>query len=840
MSLWDCIQRAIDAGQMSRRRGAAAQSYFEERRSAHASLGAGADAAAAEDVWVKLRQDHLRRRRGNLLQVKKGMELIDKVTRFRDAQGNSNAAQALLELISWQQHARFESVESITEALRGSYRRQIAGFLKQHAPNIIGTTRNRARLPDIVRALYGEQSTAQARAMADAVRRTLEMARRDFNAAGGSIGKLEDYDVPHSWNAAKLRDVGAERWMADQADRLDWDRMIDLETDLPFTHSTLERRHQFLRQIYDSITSDGWSKREPAGVQLGRSTAKARSDPRVLHYRSADAWLEMNDAYGVSDVFSTVIAHLDNMARDTAMMRILGPNPRAGLELARQTATKLAHERPWKPSTGLTVGRGYKTAVEEVQGAGNHARRMLDVHTGASNRAEMDTVASFFSGARHFLISAQLGGAMLSAVTDHGFMYRASKHVGLNFSNVIGRHVKLIASSGARDMAIRSSVIADTLANTGVAQARFMGDVQAPEIAQRVSEFTMRASFLTRWTEMARGAFRLEFYGMLAENAARSWDDLDQPLRDLVLDARGITPAEWDIIRSTELYRDQHEPEATFLIPDDIRHRTDIDGDQAVDIALKLEAAIREQVEFAVPSASLRGRANVEALGNSAFMRELAKTGLMYKSFAMSLMYNQLGRISFARINGSRASAGLGFALITTVAGGISLQMKDLAAGRDPRPMDTPAFVYAAAIQGGGLGILGDFAYAAENRFGGGLEQTVAGPVVGLVDDTAGLIGNGVKALMSDDPRHSDQAGRAMVRYLNRYTPGQNLWYANLAIDRMFWDQLQELVDSEAQKDWDRRANRRARDFGQELYWPQGDPLPLAPPDFSNTIGGAQ
>lgn len=834
MSLFDCIERAITAGEMPLGRARAAQELLRERLQAHAHLGPGAEAAAAQDVWLHLRRQAQERKRGNLLQVQANLRILDDVTNHVETDGTANAAHAPRQLIEWGQTAKFQNVQARGDALEAQYMRLIGAFIEKHKRNIFGGVRSKALLGDVVRELHGEASgSAAAKQAADAISETFEVARTDFNAAGGSIGKLSDFGLPHAWDDALIRRTDFETWAGDMNNRLDWARILDRNTSQPFSASSDAARSRFLREIYDTITSGGWSQREPAGVQLGRSVANSRSDHRVMHFKSADDWMAINERYGRSDPFSAVVSHLKSMARDTASMQVLGPNPRAGLEFAIQTSEKLARERPWQ-QTKIAKNLFYSTPAAEARGRGRHARRMLDLYTGAANKVESDVVAGALSGLRHFLVASQLGGAMLSAVSDVGFQAMAARHVGLDWNRVVGRQLKAIASSGDRALMRRMGIIADSAANTGVAQARLMGDDNVGPMMERLSEFTMRASGLTAWTDIGRGAFRLEFYGFLADNAGRAFDDLDAPLRKL-LDERGFSADDWDVIRKTDLARDQSEPDAAFLVPGDLRYRTDIDADRALDLSLRLEAMVREQMEFAVPSASLRGRAAFDFGAPGTLAGELLKSGLMYKSFAMSMVFNQLFRVFFHRVNGGRVANIAMFATITTVAGALSVQLKEMAKGHDPRPMGSREFLQAAVLQGGGLGIFGDFASSTQNRFGGGLSSTLAGPAVGFANDTGGLIGRGVSAITGGQ-KEQDQFGRAATKYLNRYSGPTNLWYINQVLDRALWDNLQELTDHDAQKAFRREEKRRVNDFGNPSYWPKGAPVPQRLPDILNAL----
>ncbi len=844
MSLWDCIQRAIDSGDLEARRGREAQAMFAERLQAHASAGPGAEALAAEDVWVALRHRHIRRKRQVLMQADAQMRLVEQVAQYRNSDGQANAARAVRALVEWDQDATFQSVAGIQQALESSYLRDVSQLIAQHSRNIAGRVRDRAKLANIVRELYSEGTgDASAKTIAQAVRETLERARREYNAAGGEIGKLEGYDLPHHWDREKVAAVNKSVWAEQLHDAIDWARIVDRGTERPFSQSSRAARIAFLEKAHDGIRTGGWNRREPSGAQFGASLAKSRADHRILHFRSADDWMRTNDAFGTADPFAAVVNHLKSMARDTAQMRVLGPNPQSGLEFAVQTALKLAQDRPWVPTKPITVfGKGrrtHSTSEAEVRGIASQTRRMLDMISGAGNAAEMDLVANFLAGTRHFLVASQLGGAMLSAVSDVGFLGMAARHVGMDPKRVLTRHIATLAKPENRRQLARAGIIADSAASTGVSMARMFGEAYGPATMANLSEFVLRASGLTAWTDIARGVFKLEFYGLLAENAGRSWDRLDAPLRDLVFKARGITPDEWETIRTTPLHRDAAEPEASWLIPDDIRRRGDLDPDEALALSLKLGSAIQEQVEFAVPSASLRGRSAIQVGKPGTAGGELLNSALMYKNFTLSLMFNQLGRVLYKKVNGSRFGNVLMFGLVTTAAGALSLQVKEMARGRDPRDMTGGKFWKAALLQGGGLGIFGDFIYAAENRFGNSLAASAAGPVATAVESGVSLIGHIATALTSGDPKKVDKAQREAVRFADQFSGPTNLWYLAAAFDRLIWDGLTDWLDPDAGIARDRAERKRIRDYGNGSYWPPGSPLPTRWPDLTNIIGAA-
>ena len=84
------------------------------------------------------------------------------------------------------------------------------------------------------------------------------------------------------------------------------------------------------------------------------------------------------------------------------------------------------------------------------------------------------------------------------------------------------------------------------------------------------------------------------------------------------------------------------------------------------------------------------------------------------------------------------------------------------------------------------------------------------------------------------DPR----IGRDVVNLARRYTPGSTLWYGRLALDRLVWDQLQDLLDPEAATLWRRQERKQRRDYGTAPWWGRGETAPGRAPDFANAFGG--
>jgi len=666
-----------------------------------------------------------------------------------------------------------------------------------------------------------------------------------FNAHGGDIGKLEGYGVPHAHDRAQLLSKGWDDWRDTMLRLGDWHRMIDPSTGKAFTSLPDGRPNRaaaerFLRAGWDNITTDGWARTDPKFSTGGKALYNQRADHRVLHFKGADAWLEYNEAFGTSNPFDAMMGGLHGMARDVAQMRVLGPNPRMGLEFARQAAEKRAAQELADAAGDPDGLKLAQRQARKIRNQGDRAASMLAHIDGSANVPVAEGWANFFGGARAVLTSIQLGSALLSSVTDTVTQAMAARVVGMRPSNVLSRTSQLIASSATRDTAAQMGYVADTLASTGAGSARYLGDTFSPEITQRLADFTLRASGLNFWTDMNRLAFQMEFAGYLATHRALPFDGLPEKLRGLLAE-RGIGAEDWAALTSID--------DAIFTAPNGARFLSPIywreagaetlGAARAEQLSTRLQMIVEEQMEYAVPTAKVEGTALIQsALQPGTFMGELARSVAQYKSFALSLTLGQIRRFLAFQDVPNRWLYAVQLTAGLTLIGGVAVQLKELAKGRDPRPMDDLKFWQAAAFQGGGLGIFGDFFYAETSRAGGGLAETILGPVVGAASDVIQPVASNLsRAVAGDDML----IGRDVSNLVRRYTPvASSLWHTRLAYDRLVADQLQDFLDPDATVAWRRAEQRLRREFQTEEFWERGALSPERFPEFSNILGDAR
>ena len=121
-----------------------------------------------------------------------------------------------------------------------------------------------------------------------------------------------------------------------------------------------------------------------------------------------------------------------------------------------------------------------------------------------------------------------------------------------------------------------------------------------------------------------------------------------------------------------------------------------------------------------------------------------------------------------------------------------------------------------AMVYGGGLGIFGDFLFQDSNRYGGSFSKTLVGPGMAFIGDLINLTFGNVSELVSGEKTN---AGKELAAFIQRYTPGNNVWYTRLVIERILFDTLEKLLNPNYQSDTRRNINSLKRRTGQEYWW---------------------
>ena len=682
------------------------------------------------------------------------------------------------------------NVDYLAKTYTGDYHALIAEMLSRYRTRMVGWKQDGEGLVNFVKAIYGESvDDVDVKGFSDSYMKLQEVMRKNFNKAGGNISAKEDYYLPQVHNRDLVSKATEDDWVAYVMPMMDREKMLDGNGNI-LDDAQLE---QALRFSYNSIKTDGLNKvkdLELVPKNLGRVLANKHSDSRFLHFKDADSWIAYNQRFGSGDIFSTINSHIEIMAHDTALMEIFGTNPQLTFETMLRQAEK----------EGATP-RQLKALKDQWA-----------VSSGLVNNKVVPMTADLNQGTRNIITASTLGSAVLSAMSDTSFSAITSAYRGLNISSVYQNQLKLLnpANEADRVMAVQMGLVADAWTGMATSANRY-GETYGIGWSAKVSETVMRGSGLSAWTDAGRKAFGMEFGAAIAKQFDNTFDELHPRMRKAFEDY-GITSDEWDKFRKTKPLKKNGARFADFTQND----------------SRKFLNMVLTETDFAVPTPDARTRRiQTQGLEAGTAAGELTRHFMSLKSFPITLVATHGYRM--AQQHGMKNKAAYGGALIlsTTLMGGMVIQLKDIAAGREPREIgDTPKeqakFWMAAMQQGGGLGIFGDFMFSDANRFGGGLVQTAIGPVPELVDKSFKLtVGNVQELAKGEDTDFLPEIGE----FAKRYTP--KTWQTRLFTDALY-DQAILWADPKAQKRFNRAMKKRTTEYGQDFWWRKGEILPEA------------
>lgn len=825
MSLGECIPGLLERGEISGEQAARMETLFGQYKAHYRRDNpAAADALASEATLAALEREAAEKTRRRLLQVKAQRQAWLAMQSYGSGAGGlrvldpsrpAHMAEAAQALLARREYAPYRNVEHLERLIIGRAHAKIGGILDKHSRDILGRVRNRAEAEDILREARGEATgNPAARELAKAWLEAADYLRRRANQAGANIGKLEDWGMPQAHDSQAVSDAGFNQWFADIAPEIDRAKVIDRETGRVLDDEEFEALY---RDIHATIASDGWAKRTPGGRGEG-SLANRLGRERVIPFSSADGWLRYAEKYGSSGgVFEAMMGHIRFTARDIALMEILGPDPAGTIKWLGDTLEKEA---------AIDGRADHRNAAHAGRAK---LERLFDTARGANSRPENSALAKFGGGLRAWQVSTKLGSAVLSTTSDQATGAIARKFNGLPVAKGMATQLRLLNPANAEDRALatRMMLVAEEASQVASGQARLTGEELTGEISRRMAEATLRVSGLNAVTQAGRWAFGMDFWSAATSWRGRSFDQLDEPFRNMFA-RHGLGEEHWRAIQEAPLHQERG---TEWVLPENIAQEG---------LADDIVQMILREMDMAVPVAGLEVRAAIEgAAPKGTIVGEVLRTGFQFKAFPATIMLQQWRRTMALQGGWNRAKYAAQVVCATTLMGALALQLKEISKGRDPRtlwneedPAQTAKFWGAAMAQGGGLGIFGDFLSSSTSRFGGGFSSTLAGPAFQTGDSLAKLVVGTPAAMLTGD---NANPGRAAMKVIRSETPlVGSLFYTRLAYERILLDTLQQAIDPKAGEAF-RRMEQYAEDSGTEYYWAPGEGLDEArAPDLGN------
>ena len=652
-----------------------------------------------------------------------------------------------------------------------------------------------------------------------------EAARIDANRAGANIGDLPGYIARQSHDSEKIGSAGYDKWVSDILPRLD-----------AKTFEGVADESSFLRGVFDGLVSGDHLKAagdaKPNGFRGPANIAKKVSQERVLHFKDGVAWHEYNQAYGTGNLREAVLRGLDLSGQNTALMRRLGTNPEANLNMAMDIIAEDVR-KSGDPGALANFNTARRTML---------ANRFAEV-SGDTRIPGNATWARVAANVRAWQSLSKLGGALLSSFTDLPVAASEMRYQGQNFLGALGEMtaglVKGRGSLEQREILSSFGVYADSM--RGEIMRRFSADDSTGGKMSRGMSLFFKLNGLSWWTDANKASAGLMMAHNLAQNKGRAWGTMDASFRR-TLSLYDLDAGKWDLLRSMDTRmadgRDYLTADGIADIPAEKIGAYLVDqGRKVSDSAIRetrenldrsLRAYVNDRVSYAVlePDARTRSIMN-QGTRPGTVVGDLNRFLTQFKSFPAAYMQKTLGRELYGRgyaptplgesargskdliaalQNGNGEKLGTAQLMLwTTAFGYLSMASKDIVKGREPRSVDDPKTWVAAMVQGGGFGIFGDFMFGEVSRFGNKPLETFAGP-------TLGTVASGIDLWSA--VRSGDDAASSALRLAQNNTPFLNLFYTRIAMDHLFLYSVQEAMNPGSLR---RTEQRILKENGQQF-----------------------
>jgi hypothetical protein len=732
-----------------------------------------------------------------------------------------------------------EALETRVAGYRAEFQRRLLPAWDALGDDFLGFFQDPAKTLLLVRELRGEDTgDALAKNGAKAFHEVAEEARKVFNSNGGAIGRLDDWGMPQHHSQEKVALAGKDAWVEAILPRLDTDRYTNELTGVRYTEAELR---EFLGHAWDTIATNGLSKMVPGkGMGFG-ARANRHGEHRQIHFKDAESQIDYWREFGDRTLVEILHSHVDQMAKDIAMVEQFGPNP----NLTFATLRDAALQRSAMGDAKLT--ERFQSEAVKLTNLYNYAAGRVQPTFRPWLRKTADAIS-------HANVFGKLGGAAITSFFGDKTMLEAVSH--LNNLPAVQRWRNELALLSPSNATERRLLQRQGLMLEGIRSGlqRFGEELGTSSTSGKIANAVMRLTGMQAVNDFRKAGFALTLMDSIGTEirAGKTWEQLadadGRTLRNY-----GITKAEWDTWRLARLV-DMGRGNDSVLTPEAIQNITDAELEDAHVIAqgadpreaaaarrnaiVKLLGAVNTESEFAIVTPGWRERALF--YGGLAGQRgtvpgEIWRSVLQFKSFPWAFFQRSMDAVANQDTPGSKAALTAYIVMSTTLAGAMTMQAKEMLAGKDPRKMmdeNWYKFWASAFIYGGALGFYGDFLYSVnQTRYGSGPIEALAGPTMGPLLELALVqpLTAAKKALEGKETR----LGAQTLQDLKGYVPGGNAWYAKAALDHLIWQQALEALSPGYLGSIRRRTQK---EYDQRWWWDLGEPLPERAPALGEAI----
>jgi hypothetical protein len=666
----------------------------------------------------------------------------------------------------------------------------------------------------------------EAQELAKIMHRAQENMRRKKNLFGGYVRAAKGYIVRQTHNRNKVAATNRQVWKDTIRAKLDYEKM-----EIP-----VDEIDRFLDSAYDAISTGVRKNRDrKTGKDVVDKSldvvdsiftysgpgnlAKKVSASRTLIFKSPDDWYDYNNDFGNGSLKSTFMEDLRSSARDVALMQQLGTNPQAMLD---RVITR-----------GEEIYRNDPEALKSLQQKKQHFQNLYDEVSGQVDISMNETAATWGRRIRAVQTMAKLGGSVISAFSDIAALAAARQYQGRglfeSWMDAFTAPLKGLAPGQAKGYLRSAGIGIDGL--IGDFQSRFNANDDFEGQTSKLMQLYFKINLLQPWTDANKRAIGQMLSNEMATEGNLPFSQLT-PERQNLFNIYGIDAERWDVIRASAGKADDgnmYIQTGNIKVPNTGRFKkmTKTGREKYVaETQQMITSLFLNEADIAVPTPGARERAIIRmGLKPGSGPGEAVRYMMQFKSFSVTIMTKVIGRqthgygangVFDSKFYSSRGLAGLAnFIALSSALGLLSYQSKQMLKGREPRELDAKT-IMAGFLQGGGLGIYGDFLFAEYNRFGGGILETLAGPTAGTFSETIDLL-NKTKTLFMEDDFEFSKVGPEGLNLIKSNTPFMNIFYTKQAFDYLIFHHLQEMMRPGYLK---RHERTLEREYDQEYMTP--------------------
>ena len=646
----------------------------------------------------------------------------------------------------------------------------------------------------------GITNNPQAKQIADLIHKWQKASVETLNKAGAWIKSYTGYITRSTHDPDKIRRATRETWVDDVLQLIDTVKTFGKDSDAKaILNETWEKFVRGDHLLYKSPVDD------LNDLNKGPDVARKASAHRELHFKSSDDWLTYNEKYGQFNPTETVMNAFRNAAKQTALMRGFGSEPRLQFE------NDLVYlKNRIRDPVQLQDFNKFEQAL----------RNRFDVVEGTANRPVNQ---AYSNAVGTWLSIMRLGhlGFMPITLTAHAVTKASElRFQGMGLGERWGSFLSgfLPATKGSEQHQTLDLLHAGVESRIGNILSQFDAVDTPAGVMSRLENWFFKITGSSAMTTNQRAdakAIMARHYGNLY---GKDYADIGEREQRIML-GFDIQKPEWDLLNKAEWHvvGDQRifTPDIAHKIPDAdveaylraksgrISSWTTADSVAAQvaktkdDLALKVASYFTDRGGYAVLEAGPRERAMLyQGTRPGTPLNMALKLLLQWKQFPAAMISRTWGREIYGGQGKMGAVAGLTELMVSaTFTGMLANVLSNALKGQDPfatfreQPLQAVA---AGFIRAGGGSIYGDFLLGEWSRFGHSFVSTLAGPTFSQLDNVATIwsdITHGSKGHNLRD------AATQSVKTIRDNTPFLNMVYTRMAVDYLFMYRFQEWMN---------------------------------------------